>query len=54
MPREVWKEVENRKTDEARIAEAEKERGKRRVEKTDNQLRDSNSKNSGRERRGKR
>jgi len=35
MSKRIWEEMENRKTDEARIAEAESERKKRRVEKTD-------------------
>jgi len=49
MSRRVWKEIENRKTDKARIVEAERERGKeRRFQKTNNRGRDGNSKNSGR------
>ena len=36
MSRKVWKEMEKEKTDKARMAEVEREREKRRVQKTDN------------------
>ena len=50
MPRGVWKEVENRKTDEARMAKTKGERGKEREEKTNNRRRKNDSKISGRKR----
>ena len=45
----MWKEVENRKTDEARIAEAGRKRRKG-EEETDNRRREDNSEISGRKR----
>ena len=44
----MWEEVENRKTDKARMAKVGRERGKEREEKTNNRRRKNDSKNSGR------
>ena len=44
----MWKEVENRKTDEARMAKAVRERRKEREEKTNNRRRKNDSEISGR------
>ena len=46
----MWEEVENRKTDEARIAKAGRERRKEREEKTDDRRRKDDSEISGRKR----
>jgi len=43
----MWEEVENRKTNEARVAEAGRKRGER-EEKTNNREGENDSKNSGR------
>ena len=42
----MWEEVENRKTNEARVAEARRKRRKR-EEKTNDRGRENDSKNSG-------
>ena len=47
MSRGMWKEVENRKTDETGVEEARRKRRKR-DEKTNDRERENDSKNSGR------
>ena len=44
----MWKKVENRKTDKARMVKAGGERGKEREEKTNDRRRKNDSKISGR------
>ena len=44
----MWEEVENRKTDEARMAKAGRERVKERKEKTNDRRRKNDSEISGR------
>ena len=44
----MWEEVENRKTDKARIAKAGRERGKEREEKTNDRRGKNDSEISGR------
>jgi len=46
VSREMWKEVESRKADKARMKEAGREKGKERNEKTNNRGRKNNSKNN--------
>ena len=48
MSREMWEEIENRKTDKARMEEAGRERGKERNEETNNRGRKNHRKNNGR------
>jgi len=48
----MWKEVEDREADETRMEEIGRERKEEGNEKVNDRQRDSNSKNSGRERRG--
>ena len=53
MSRGMWEEMENRKTNKARMAKVGRERGKEREEKTNDRRRKNDSKINGKKRRMK-